>query len=126
MSAFEDAADAPKGNRWYDRDPVLSRAMEQLRLAPDKHQAQIALNIIKIVVEHRIEEKTDEASEHLDKTLPYRSSLNDQGQHRRWYDVQETLSSAIQMLCDCPDDLQQRIIPSISYMIERTLLEIVE
>lgn len=119
--------------RWYDRDPALSGAMEQLRNAADKYQAQIALNIINIVIEHLIEEASD-------------SPLNDQGNgnlqllydqvgikpsqtsqansantRRRWYDVNETLRSAMQLLQDCPDELQQKIIPSIATMIDQTL-----
>lgn len=129
MSTFEDPSEPMHHGRWYDQDPVLARAMEQLRLAPDRAQAQIALNIIKIVVEHRIEDTTDIAPETLSTllnngTLPHRNSGDDHREHRRWYDVQETLSSAIQLLSDCPDDLQKRIIPSIAHMIEQTLQEI--
>lgn len=108
------------GKRWYDQDPVLARAISQLRLAPDKYQAQVALNIIKIIVEHHIELETDLPVEDLDSALNYRSPI-DGSLHRRWYDVHETLGSAIQLLGDCPDDLQQRVIPSIAAMIEQTL-----
>lgn len=108
--------------RWYDRDPVLRRAIEQLRHAPDKYQAQIALNIIKIIVEHQMEEETDIPAEELaDRVSGYRRSWDDQRGHRRWYDMQETLSSAIQLLSDCPEDLQKRVIPTIAAMIEKTL-----
>ncbi len=115
------ADESPK--RWYDEDPILSRAMEQLRNAPDKHQAQIALNIIKIIVEHQIELETDLPVEDLDSALNYRRSWDDQRQCRRWYDVHEALASAVQLLHDCPEDLQKRIIPTISSMIEQTLAE---
>lgn len=108
-------------NRWYDRDPVLHRALDQLRQATGKQQAQVALNIIKIIVEHQIETETSIAAEDLDSALPYRRSWDDHRQHRRWYDVHEALSSAIQLLGDCPDDLQTRLIPSIVRMIEDTL-----
>ena len=96
------------GNRWYDRDPILQRAIEQLRNAPDKYQAQIALNIIKIIVEHQMEDETDIPAEKIEDRLnSYRQSWDhDRARHRRWYDMQETLSSAIQLLSDCPDDLQ--------------------
>jgi hypothetical protein len=127
------------GKRWYDQDPALNRAMEQLRLSPDKYQAQIALNIIKIIVEHQIElhaqavvAGAEKNSEGVDLVAPpmaltvedvlaqARGTRNMQA-YRRWYDMHETLSSAIQLLSDCPDDLQQRVIPSIALMIEQTL-----
>lgn len=116
--------------------------MLQLRHAPDKYQAQIALNIIKIIVEHQIEGQAhmaveDLTMEHLTTLIEGNQDLpvNPLGplakaiaahqeshhQKRRWYDVHQTLSSAIQLLADCPDDLQQKIIPSIATMIEETL-----
>lgn len=121
MTPPEENTQPNPGNRWYDQDPVLSRAVEQLRAAPDKYQAQIALNIIKIIVEHHIELETDLPVEDLDSALNYRSETLPNRGYRRWYDVHETLSSAMQLLNDCPDDLQRRVIPSIATMIEETL-----
>lgn len=100
----------------------MVRALEQLRTAPDNYQAQVALNIIKIIVEHQMEGETDELdSNDLNQAVEYRRSWDDHRDHRRWYDVHETLSSAIQLLADSPADLQKRLIPSIAHMIEATL-----
>jgi hypothetical protein len=111
------------GNRWYDRDPVLCDAVEQLRQAPDKYQAQIALNIIKIVVEHQMEDESQVTLEDLDNLLKQGGCATNGRDKRRWYDVNETLGSAMQLLHDCPDDLQQRVIPSIVLVIEQALAE---
>lgn len=35
-----------KGNRWYDNDPVMMRAIEMLRLAPPKLQRVAALKLL--------------------------------------------------------------------------------
>ena len=35
-----------KGNRWYDKDPVLLRSLELLRLAPPKTQRVAALKLL--------------------------------------------------------------------------------
>ncbi len=109
--------------RWYDMDPALSNAMSQLREAPDRYQAQVALNMIKIIVEHQMEADTnlpanDGDIRHIvESTMAQKNpSLN-----RRWYDIHETLASALKLLNDCPDDLQQRIIPTIATMIESSL-----
>ena len=40
--------------RWYDKDPVLSRSMRTLEQSDDKTQIKVALNIIKIIIEHNI------------------------------------------------------------------------
>lgn len=51
--------------RWYDKDPVLSQAVQTLEKSDDETQIRIALNLIKIIIEHNIE---DEKFEEL-KTL---------------------------------------------------------
>ncbi|MDX2085306.1 MAG: hypothetical protein SFZ03_07960 [Candidatus Melainabacteria bacterium] len=110
--------------RWYDADPALARALESLRQAPDRYQAQVALNIIKIIVEHRIEAASGSAAETMEQLMAESgSSASDRSLRRRWYDVNETLHSAMHLLRDCPDDLQQSVIPSIARMIEQTLNE---
>ena len=44
-----------KGNRWYDNDPVMMKAIEMLRLAPPKTQRMAALKLL-----ISLEQKTDE------------------------------------------------------------------
>ena len=39
------------GNRWYDQDPVLSKAVELLRIAPPEAQRQIADNFLTSLAE---------------------------------------------------------------------------
>jgi hypothetical protein len=116
-----DGHGAPK--RWYDKDPALSQALKDLKQASTAYQAQIALNIIKIIVEHRIESESGNPVEAIRDLLETTGHSDDdeQFQRRRWYDVDETLHSAMQLLHDCPPDLQKSVIPSITQMIEDTL-----
>jgi hypothetical protein len=120
MSQASDASSA----RWYDKDPALSQALGSLRQAPDRFQAQIALNIIKVIVEHRmetlnegpvIEEAMQAAIESTHATTSKRL------QQRRWYDVNETLRAAMQLLSETPEDVQQMMMPSIVKIIENAL-----
>ena len=106
--------------RWYDKDPALSRAINQLREAPDKHQAQVALNIIKVIVEHQVEDPKEERSVDAIMKNVYQSEGPDK---RRWYDINESLHSAMQLLNDCPEELQLSVIPSVASMIEQALKE---
>lgn len=118
-----------EGKRWYDQDPALCRALNTLREASDKYQAQIALNIIKVILEHHIESQAQVEIESLNHETLAEKGFNALGlphsqehqERRRWYDVNETLRSAMQLLRDTPDDLQQKIIPTIARMIEQTL-----
>ncbi|HIT55290.1 TPA: hypothetical protein IAA92_03435 [Candidatus Galligastranaerophilus intestinigallinarum] len=41
-------------SRWYDKDPVLSMSMRTLANSDDATQIQVALNLIKVIIEHNI------------------------------------------------------------------------
>ncbi|MBK8190000.1 MAG: hypothetical protein IPK79_06070 [Vampirovibrionales bacterium] len=112
--------------RWYDRDPALRRAMAQLRDAEDRYQAQVALNIIKIIVEHQsgfegVVENDAVDHETLQRMLADCDTPQARSRRRRWYDVNETLRSAMRLLKDCPVEVQRMILPAVVRMIEETL-----
>ncbi len=45
-----------KGNRWYDSDPVMLKAVELLRAAPPKTQRMAALKLLKAMESNNMEE----------------------------------------------------------------------
>jgi hypothetical protein len=105
--------------RWYDKEPVLAKALEELRGASSAYQAQVALNIMKVIVEHRTEAALNEPAELLEQT-PETIQPN-ATQRRRWYDTDQTLQAAMQLLQDTPADLQTTLLPNIAHMIEDAL-----
>ncbi|MBS4760568.1 MAG: hypothetical protein KHX03_07720 [Clostridium sp.] len=48
-----------KGNRWYDNDPVMMKAIEMLRLAPPKMQRIAALKLL-LALEQKSSEKLED------------------------------------------------------------------
>lgn len=44
-----------KGNRWYDKDPVVMKAIELLRIAPKKTQRKAALKLLLALEEKSFE-----------------------------------------------------------------------
>lgn len=44
-----------KGNRWYDRDPIVMKAIELLRVAPKKTQRKAALKLLLALEEKSFE-----------------------------------------------------------------------
>lgn len=44
-----------KGNRWYDHDPVVMKAIELLRVAPKKTQRKAALKLLLALEEKNFE-----------------------------------------------------------------------
>jgi hypothetical protein len=107
--------------RWYDQDPALSKALEALRMAPSGYHAKVALNIISIIVDHYTMEEDHANSVSLEALLTSSDERLEVLPRQRWYDVDASLRSAMQVLQDTPKEYQARIIPNIAQMIELTL-----
>ncbi len=100
--------------RWYDQDPVLSSAMQTLEESGDDTQIKIALNLIKIITEHNIEDsKYEEVSDIINAT---EIDLATQ-KRNRWYDLDETLRTAISMLQNCPPETRSAIAVEMAKMV---------
>lgn len=117
----ESPNELPRHQRWYDQDPALSRALEALRQAPTGYHAKVALNIISIIVEHSRLGENGEDTLSLDDLLEMADERLHDVPRQRWYDVDASLRSAMQVLQDTPSEYQARIIPNIAQMIELTL-----
>ncbi len=100
--------------RWYDKDPVLSQAVKTLEETDDETQIRIALNLIKIIIEHNIEEEKFEAVEDIINAVG--SGLDD-NRKGRWYDIDSTLRTAMNMLHNCPETTQHIIAKEMAKMV---------
>ncbi len=106
--------------RWYDKDPVLSQAMKTLELSDDGTQIKIALNLIKIIIEHNIENEKFEAVEDLISAVNTGQSDSRSG---RWYDIDNTLKTAMNMLQNCPEATQHVIAKEMAKMVVTKIKE---
>ncbi len=100
--------------RWYDKDPVLSQAVRTLEQSDDQTQIRIALNLIKIIIEHNIEDEKFEAVEDIINAVG--SGLDD-NRKGRWYDIDTTLRTAMNMLQNCPEATQHLIAKEMAKMV---------
>ncbi len=100
--------------RWYDKDPVLSEAVRTLEETDDQTQIRVALNLIKIIIEHNIE---DERFEAVDDIINAVGSGLDDNRRGRWYDIDTTLRTAMNMLQNCPEDTQKVIAKEMAKMV---------
>lgn len=100
--------------RWYDKDPVVSQAVQTLEHSDDETQIKIALNLIKIIIEHNIEDEQFEAVEDIINAV---GSGIDENQKGRWYDLDSTLHTAMSMLQNCPADTQKIIAKEMAKMV---------
>lgn len=100
--------------RWYDKDPVLSQAVQTLEHSDDETQIKISLNLIKIIIEHNIEDEKFEAVEDIINAVG--SGLDD-NRKGRWYDIDSTLRTAMNMLQNCPPATQHLIAKEMAKMV---------
>ena len=105
---------SPTSRRWYDKDPVLSSAMKTLEQSTDEAQIRIALNLIKIIIEHNIETSEYEAVEDIISAV---EAGIDDNRNGRWYDIDATLKTAMNMLQNCPESTQFIIAKEMAKMV---------
>ena len=109
-----------QSRRWYDKDPVLSQAMKTLEQSDDETQIRIALNLIKIIIEHNIESEKFEAVEDLITAV---SSGQSDSRNGRWYDIDNTLKTAMNMLQNCPETTPHLIAKEMAKMVVTKIKE---
>lgn len=100
--------------RWYDKDPILSNAVKTLEASDDETQIRIALNLIKIIIEHNIEDGQCETVEDIINAVG--SGLEDT-RKGRWYDIDSTVRTAMNMLQNCPANTQRIIAQEMARLV---------
>lgn len=100
--------------RWYDKDPVLSKSMRTLRESDDETQIKVALNLIKIIIEHNISENTYSAVEDIMSAVE--DGTIEKGKSR-WYDIDSTVRTAINMLENSPQVVQKSVAKEMAQMV---------
>lgn len=111
---------SPNYRRWYDKDPVLSRSMKTLMESDDETQIKIALNLIKIIIEHNISENAFSGVEDI------LSAVEDGRVERgnsRWYDIDTTVRTAINMLENSPIVVQKSVAKEMAKMVVEKITE---
>ena len=104
--------------RLYDRDPILSKAMKILETTDDKFQIQVALNLIKVIIEHNIESNAFNTVEDILSAVE--EGRCEKG-NERWYDIDLTIKTSVQMLENCSEEMQSKIARSIAELINDKL-----
>lgn len=100
--------------RWYDKDPILQRSMQTLENSDDESQIKIALNLIKIIIEHNISnEEYNEVGDILAAVEDGKASA----MGNRWYDLNSTVRTAINMLENCPFATQKAIAKEMAKLV---------
>ena len=106
--------------RWYDKDPILQRSMQTLENSDDESQIKIALNLIKIIIEHNISnEEYNEVGDILSAVEDGKTDTYG----NRWYDLNSTVRTAINMLENCPFSTQKVIAKEMAKLVVEKIKE---
>jgi len=100
--------------RWYDNDSVLSKSMIILEESDDPTQIKIALNLIKVIIEHNI---ADSNYVGVDDILTAVEDGRIADKPDRWYDINTTLKTAIDMLAASPRQTQRIVAKAMAKIV---------
>lgn len=110
-------------SRWYDKDPVLSMSMRTLSTSDDATQIAVALNLIKVIIEHNIQEHAYENIEDIVHAVE--EGIIQQGSSR-WYDLDSTVRTAIQMLERCSEETKQKVALDMAQLVIEKIIKDVD
>ncbi len=107
-------------SRWYDKDPVLSMSMRTLSTTDDTKQIAVALNLIKVIIEHNIKaheyENVEDIMEAVEEGIIQRGNC-------RWYDLDSTVRTAIQMLEKCSPETKQKVALDMAQLVIEKIIQ---
>ena len=110
-------------SRWYDKDPVLSMSMRTLANSDDASQIAVALNLIKVIIEHNI--NNNEFGNIEDIVGAVEDGLIQKGTNR-WYDLDATVRTAIQMLEKCSVETRQKVALDMAQLVIEKIVQDVD
>ena len=103
-----------KQRRWYDKDPLLAKSMNTLEASDDETQIKVALNLLKIIVEHNL---TNNEYSDVNEIIEAVEEGMDSRANSRWYDIDRTVRAAINMLQNSPADTQKIIAKEMAKLV---------
>ena len=107
-------------SRWYDKDPVLSMSIRTLSNSSDERQIAVALNLIKVIIEHNIR---DNRYENVEDIIAAVEDGRIQRGHSRWYDIDSTVRTAIQMLEKCPNETKKKVALDMAQIVIEKIIQ---
>ena len=107
-------------SRWYDKDPVLSMSMRTLANSSDERQIAVALNLIKVIIEHNIQ---DNKYENVEDIMSAVEDGRIQRGHSRWYDIDSTVRTAIQMLEKCSAETKKKVALDMAQIVIEKIIQ---
>ena len=110
-------------SRWYDKDPVLSMSMRTLSTSDEPSQIAVALNLIKVIIEHNIH---DHKYENVEDIMNAVEDGRIQRGQRRWYDIDSTVRTAIQMLEKCSPETKQKVALDMPQLVIEKIIQDVD
>lgn len=92
--------------RWYDEDPELSQIISKLQYSSDEIRSKTAMLIIKTIIDKRI---INLDYENIEDLLDAIYAGYTDTRRSRWYDINSTVRTAMQMLHDLPPESRCKV-----------------
>lgn len=92
--------------RWYDDDATLSSVIKRMEYADMDFREKVAMEIIKVIIKLNINATEFNSAEEILRALRLGYKETRGG---RWYDVDITVKTAMEMLRECPIPIRQKV-----------------
>ena len=98
-------------------------SMRTLSTSDEPSQIAVALNLIKVIIEHNIH---DHKYENVEDIMNAVEDGRIQRGQRRWYDIDSTVRTAIQMLEKCSPETKQKVALDMAQLVIEKIIQDVD
>ena len=95
-------------------------SMKTLADSSDERQIAVALNLIKVIIEHNIQ---DNQYENVEDIMTAVEDGRIQRGHSRWYDIDSTVRTAIQMLEKCSPETKKKVALDMAQIVIEKIIQ---
>ena len=98
-------------------------SMRTLSTSDEPSQIAVALNLIKVIIEHNI---NDHKYENVEDIMNAVEDGRIQRGQRRWYDIESTVRTVIQMLEKCAPETKQKVALDMAQLVIEKIIQDVD
>ena len=95
-------------------------SMRTLANSSDERQIAVALNLIKVIIEHNIQ---DNQYENVEDIMAAVEDGRIQRGYSRWYDIDTTVRTAIQMLEKCTPETKKKVALDMAQLVIEKIIQ---
>lgn len=98
----------PSKQRWYDKDPQLKTILRFLENAPDNMKQDVCMDMIQVIIQENFTTS--------DELMSF-ARQNYVGNAQRWYDIDDLVHTAVEMVKLLDDEERQIVLSEVAHTI---------